>query len=198
VESLGYTAGIYGELVKDGEPFLQIAGDEQARILRNYAGLQHVVGMLTETASDPLTPEEEADPTLLNRRRVEVQYASAVGTLQMILEHRGLIARQTAAAAERAAQAGADRSGVVYFAGQDNMLPTSDDEVEPEPMCGYQLTAEQLDAVRQSLRMHGITWESQDGAAFVSMAQQDQPLIPLLFDARSEYRLIEATVVDDC
>jgi Zinc carboxypeptidase len=198
VESLGYTAGIYGIFVKDGEQFLQVAGDEQARILRNYAGLQHVVGMLTETANEPLTPEEEADPTLLNRRRVEVQYASSVGTLQMVLEHRDAIARQTAAAAERATQAGADRSGVVYFEGQDNMLPTSDDEVEPEPMCGYQLTAEQLDAVRQALRVHGITWESRDGGAYVSMAQPDQPLIPLLFDARSEYRLLEATVVNDC
>jgi hypothetical protein len=127
-----------------------------------------------------------------------VQYASSVGTLQIALEHRDRIARQTAAAAERVTQAGAERSGVVYFAGQDNMLPTSDDEVEPVPMCGYQLTAEQLASVRQALRLHGITWESRDGGAYVSMAQPDQPLIPLLFDARSEYRLLEATVVNDC
>jgi len=198
VEGLGYTAGIYGELVKDGEPFLQIAGDGQARILRNYVGLEHVVGMLTETANEPLTPEEEADPTVLNWRRVNVQYASSVGTLQIALEHRDEIAEQTAAAAERATQAGADRSGLVYFAGQDNMLPTEDDQVEPVPMCGYQLTAEQLDSVRQALRVHGITWESHDGGAYVSMAQPDQPLIPLLFDSRSEYRLLDATVVNDC
>jgi Zinc carboxypeptidase len=198
VEGHGYDAGIYGELVKDGEPFLQIAGDGQARILRNYAGLEHIVGMLTETADAPLTPDEEADPSLLNRRRVEVQYASSVGTLQMTLEHRAELVEQTAAAAERVTQAGADRSGVVYFAGQDNMLPTEDDQVEPEPMCGYQLTAEQLAGVRQALRLHGITWESQAGGAFVSMAQEDQPLIPLLFDARSEYRLLEAAVVADC
>ncbi len=49
MDSLGYTASIYGELVTDGEPFLQIAGDYQARILRNYSGLQHTVGMLSET-----------------------------------------------------------------------------------------------------------------------------------------------------
>ena len=44
VEALGYTSGEYGLYVKDGEQFLQVAGDEQARILRNYAGLAHVVG----------------------------------------------------------------------------------------------------------------------------------------------------------
>ena len=46
VTSLGYSSGIYGQLVKDGEPFRQVAGDGQARILRNYAGLVNVAGML--------------------------------------------------------------------------------------------------------------------------------------------------------
>lgn len=198
VEGIGYTAGIYGEYVKDGEPFLQVAGDDQARILRNYSGLEHVVGMLSETANDPLTPEEEADESLLNRRRVEVNYTSAVGSAQFIGENRTTVERQTAAAAERATTDGADQAGLVYFAGQDNRLPTDESEVEPEPMCGYQLTAEQLTALRTNLRTHGITWERNADGAFVSMAQPDQPLIPLLLDKRSEYGITDATPVADC
>jgi Zinc carboxypeptidase len=198
VRSAGYTTGEYGVLVKDGEPFLQIAGDEQGRILRNYAGLQHSVGMLSETANEPLDPQEEADPALTNRRRVEVNYTSAVGSAQMIAEHRALIARQTAQAEQRATRKGATQSGVVYFAGQDNMIPASEDEVDPTPMCGYQLTATQLDSLRRTLRVHGISWTRDSGGALVSMAQPDQPLIPLLLDQRSEYRLTEATPVDAC
>ena len=78
--------------MKDGEPFRQVAGDGQARILRNYAGLVNVAGMLSETASRPLDDAEEADPSLLNRRRVEVNYASAVGSVQMVIENRGQLA----------------------------------------------------------------------------------------------------------
>jgi hypothetical protein len=198
VRSRGYTTGEYGLLVKDGEPFLQVAGDEQGRILRNYAGLQHSVGMLSETANEPLDPQEEADPALLNRRRVEVNYTSAVGSAQMIAEHRARIATQTTLAEQRATEKGATQSGVVYFAGQDNMVPESEDEVDPTPMCGYELAASQLDSVRRTLRVHGISWTSDADGGFVSMAQPDQPLIPLLLDERSEYRLTEATPVDAC
>ncbi|MDQ4086010.1 MAG: carboxypeptidase [Actinomycetota bacterium] len=198
VESRGHTSGIYGVLVKDGEPFQQVAGDGQARILRNYSGLQHSVGMLSETADAPLTPEEEADPALMNRRRVDVNYTSAVGSANMIAENRTTIARQTALAAQRATEAGAAQDGVVYFAGQDNMLPTSTSGADPTPMCGYRLSAAQLQAWQPTMRNHGITWTDDGGGAFVSMAQPDAPLIPLLFDERSEYRLTEATPVDDC
>ena len=198
VRSLGYTSGEYGLLVKDGEQFQQIAGDEQGRILRNYAGLQHVVGMLSETANEPLSPEEEADPALTNRRRVDVNYSSAVGSAQMVAENRAEIARQTALAAERVTEEGASQSGVVYFAGQDNMIPTAAGEVDPTPMCGYRLDPAQLEALSSTLRLHGITWSEDAGGAFVPMAQEDQPLIPLLLDQRSEYRLTEATPVDGC
>lgn len=198
VESLGYTSGEYGLYVKDGEQFLQVAGDEQGRILRNYAGLSHVVGMLSETANKPLDDAEAADTSLLNRRRVEVNYTSAVGSAQMVLENRATLVRETAAAAERVTREGAEQSGVVYFAGQDNVIPESSAEVEPEPMCGYQLTAAQRTELAPVLRAHGITWRTNAGGAFVTMAQEDQPLIPLLLDARSEHRIAEATPVDDC
>jgi hypothetical protein len=198
VASRGYSTGEYGLLVKDGEQFQQVAGDEQARILRNYAGLEHTVGMLSETANEPLNPQEEADPALLNRRRVDVNYTSAVGSAQMVADNRERIARQTALAAERTTQEGATQDGVVYFAGQDNMIPESSAEVDPTPMCGYRLSGAQLEALSQTLRLHGIAWTSDGDGAFVSMAQPDQPLIPLLLDARSQYRLTEATPVDDC
>ena len=198
VEALGYTSGEYGLYVKDGEQFLQVAGDGQARILRNYAGLQHIVGMLSETADEPLNDAEAADPSLLNRRRVEVNYTSAVGSAQMVVENRDTLIRETAAAAQRVTREGAERSGVVYFAGQDNMIPTASSQVEPQPMCGYQLTAAQRDEFAQVMRLHGISFKRNASGAFVTMAQEDQPLIPLLFDQRSQYRLTEATPVESC
>ncbi len=199
VTSLGYTAGIYGQWVKDGEPFLQVAGDGQARILRNYAGLVNVVGMLSETANEPLDAAEEADATLLNRRRVAVNYASAVGSVQLVMEHRVQLAEQTAASAERNTAAGRERSGVVYFAGQDDMIPTSPNEVEPEPMCGYQLTAAQFTPdLRAKLRIHDITTTARAGGRFVSLAQPTRGLIPLLFDARSQFRILQAEPVETC
>ena len=194
----GYTAGIYGVLVKDGEAFQQIAGDHQARILRNYTGLQHVTGMLTETATGALSPEEKADPALRNRRRVQVEYSSAVGTVQMTSEHRDELAAESAAAAERATEAGASRGGVVYFAGQDTMPPTEDEQVEPEPMCGYQLTGEQLGEVRRTLRLHGISWKRNNQGAYVTMAQPDKTIIPLLLDERAEYGITDATPISSC
>lgn len=195
VTSLGYTSGIYGHYVKDGEPFRQVAGDEQARILRNYAGLVNVAGMLSETANRPLDEAEQADPALTNRRRVEVNYASAVGSLQMTIENRELLERETAAAAARNTEAGRTGAGVIYFAGQDDMLPTESSQVEPEPMCGYQLTTETFQSVRTTLNLHGITSRNADGGRFVTLAQPTRGLIPLLFDERSEYRVAEGTPV---
>ncbi len=198
IEANGHTTGVYGELVKDGKPFLQVAGDHQARILRNYAGLRHQVGQLTETASRAVTSAEENDATLLNRRRVSDQYASAVGSMSMMLENRGVLARQTAAAEQRATQAGAARSGVVYFSGQDSMLPTSSGSVEPRPMCGYQLTAAQLEQVRANLRLQGISWKRNAGGAYVTMAQPARGLIPLLLDERAQYGIAKAEAVTSC
>lgn len=198
IESLGFTTGIYGELVKDGVPFLQIAGDHQARILRNYTGLKHITGQLTETASEAVTPEEENDFSLLNRNRVAAQYASAVGSMSMMLENRSELATASSDAKQEATEAGAAQSGVLYFAGQDNMLPTSADDVEPHPMCGYQLSGEQLTQLQQNLQLHGITWQENEDGAFVTMAQPGRPLIPLLLDERAEYGLTAATPVPTC
>lgn len=195
VTSLGYSAGIYGQWVKDGEPFLQVAGDGQARILRNYAGLVNVVGMLSETANGPLNAAEEADASVLNRRRVEVNYASAVGSVQMALENRDALARQTAAAAERQTELGRTGGGVVYFAGQDDMIPTSRNQVEPKPMCGYQLSSETFQSVRPTLNLHGITSRNADGGRYVTLAQPTRGLIPLLFDSRSQYKIADGTPV---
>ena len=154
--------------------------------------------MLTETATGALTPEEEDDPALRNRRRAQVEYSSAVGTVQMTMERRDQLAEASASAAERATQQGADRSGVVYFAGQDNMLPTEEEQVEPEPMCGYQLTGDQFTKTRRTLRLHGITWKRNNQGVYVTMAQPDKTIIPLLLDQRSEYGLTKGTPITSC
>jgi hypothetical protein len=198
VTSLGYTSGVYGQLIKDGEPYQQVAGDGQGRILRNYAGLVNVVGMLSETANEPLNDEEEADPSLLNRRRVTVNYHSAVGSIEMVQDNRDRLIEETAAAAERQSKAGADRSGVIYFGGQDDMLPTAANQVEAHPMCGYQLSTAQYDKLKATLALHGIEATPTDGGRQVSLAQPTRGLIPLLLDARSEYGLTDATPLETC
>ncbi len=198
VASGGYTTGIYGQLVKDGTAFQQIAGDGQGRILRNYTGLQHITGQLTETASAALTPEETNDATLLNRRRVVGQYDSAVGTVSMLIENRRQLAEASTQAAAAAAQAGADQSGVVYFEGQDDMLPVTPEGADPSPMCGYQLSPAQLTEQRQTLQLHGIAWQKNRDGAFVTMAQAAKTLIPLLFDVRAPFNVTEATPLDTC
>ena len=195
VTSLGYSSGIYGQLVKDGEPFRQVAGDGQARILRNYAGLVNVAGMLSETANEPLNAAEEADASLLNRRRVEVNYASAVGSVQMVIENRDLLARETAAAAARNTELGRTGGGIVYFAGQDDMIPTSASQVEPKPMCGYQLSAATFTDVRTTLALHGVTSRANADGRYVTLAQPTRGLIPLLFDSRSQYKIADGTPV---
>ena len=195
VTSLGYSSGIYGQLVKDGEPFRQVAGDGQARILRNYAGLVNVAGMLSETANEPLNDAEEADASLLNRRRVEVNYANAVGSVQMVIENRDLLARETAAAAARNTELGRAGDGIVYFAGQDDMIPTSASQVEPKPMCGYQLSAATFTDVRTTLALHGVTSRANADGRYVTLAQPTRGLIPLLFDSRSQYKIADGTPV---
>lgn len=198
IEAGGMTDGVYGQLVKDGVPFQQVAGDGQGRILRNYSGLRHIVGQLTEAANKPITAAEKKDPALTNRRRVAVQYASSVGSAELIMERRAAIARTTTQAADRATAQGAARAGVVYFAGQDDMLPTKASEVEAHPMCGYRLTAAQADSLREVLGLHGVRAQKSGDGAFVPMAQSMRGLIPLLLDKRSEFRIAEGTPVGEC
>ncbi|QMW65955.1 succinylglutamate desuccinylase/aspartoacylase family protein [Mumia sp. ZJ1417] len=194
----GFTAGIYGHYVKDGEPFLQVAGDEQVRILRNYAGLVNVVGMLSETATRPLNDDEAADVRVLNNRRVDTNYASALGSAQMIAENRRTLARETAAAAERAIDLGASQGGIVYFGGQDDMVPTLPEQVEPEPMCGYRITPEVFAQVRQALDLHDLKATRAADSYVVSLAQANRALVPLMFDERSEWRVADGTPLESC
>ncbi len=198
IEAGGMTDGVYGQLVKDGVPFQQVAGDGQGRILRNYSGLRHIVGQLTEAANEPVTAAEKKDPALTNRRRVAVQYASSVGSAELIMERRDAIARTTTGAADRGAAQGKARAGVVYFGGQDDMIPTKAAEVEAKPMCGYALTSAQASSLREVLDLHGVTVKKTADGAFVPMAQSMRGLIPLLLDKRSEFKIAEATPVATC
>lgn len=130
---------------------------------------------------------------------MEVNYTSAVGSAEFMTENWRRLDRQTTQAAQRATQKGAVQSGVVYFDGQDSVLPMTGSGVEPNPMCAYQLDADQFGSLESTMELQGISWETtDDGGALVTMAQEDASLIPLLFDERSEYRLTEATPIDDC
>lgn len=198
IQAWGMTDGVYGQLVKNGRPFQQVAGDGQARILRNYSGLRHIVGQLTEAANEPVTAAEKKDASLTNRRRVAVQYASSVGSAELLMERRGAIAAATNGAADRATAQGRKRAGVISFAGQDDMLPTKATEVEAHPMCGYSLTAAQARSLGPVLDLHGIKRTATATGAFVPMAQSMRGLIPLLLDKRSEFGVADATPVASC
>ncbi|RJK94867.1 M14 family metallopeptidase [Vallicoccus soli] len=191
VEDAGFSTGIYGIYNgPDGEPVAQVAGDEDERILRNLAGLRHVAGLLVETRiDDGLEDDPEG-----NVRRVNSQLAAVRGTLSMVLEKRTQLARQTAAARERAAQEGASGDSPYYLGGADNRLPERS-EVLFEPPCAYELTAEQFSSVRRTLTLHGIETTRSGGTVTVSMAQEAQPVIPLLLDERAEYEVAAGTPV---
>ena len=86
VEEAGYSTGVYGIWLRNGQPLAQVAGDQDERILRNSSGLRHSLGILVETNLDPTTPEEEADVKVLNLRRVDSQIVAAEESLNFFSE----------------------------------------------------------------------------------------------------------------
>ncbi len=192
VEAGGNSTGIYGyRYDPDGNVVAQLAGDGQERILRNTAGLRHSLGILVEASNAPASELEEANPALLNQRRVSTQVTAARATLGMVDERRAEIADATAASPARSA---AERT-TVAFAGADNALPTPD-QVAFDPPCGYDLTAAQAAETAQTLALQGIRTEPRaDGSAFVPAAQEARDLVHLLLDERAQEPLTVATPV---
>ncbi|WP_432504216.1 M14 family zinc carboxypeptidase [Kineococcus arenarius] len=182
----GNSTGIYGyRYDAAGNVVAQRAGDGQERILRNTAGLRHSLGILVEASNAPANPLEEANPALLNLRRVDTQVTAARATLGMVAEHRAEIADATAASAARSALERATLS----FAGADNVLPDPD-EVDLAPPCGYRLSAQQAADAAQTLALQGIRTEAQpDGTVFVPAAQESRDLVHLLLDERAQHGL---------
>ncbi|MFB9909118.1 M14 family metallopeptidase [Allokutzneria oryzae] len=195
VESAGHTSGVYGIWTdpNTGEPIKQTAGDGQERILRNTSGLKHAVGMLLESAVDPKDAAEKADPALNARRRVNAHLVSVDSTLKMARERRTQIELATTFSRNLEPF----KREPIYFGGADNQAPKPD-EVLTQPPCGYRLTAQQFQQVRDKLELHDVhSWSVGDGR-FVPLAQQARSLVPLLLDARGQYRITTAEPVSTC
>ncbi|MCP3801133.1 M14 family metallocarboxypeptidase [Allokutzneria sp. A3M-2-11 16] len=195
VESAGHTSGVYGIWTdpNTGEPIKQTAGDGQERILRNTSGLKHAVGMLLESAVDPKNDAEKADPVLNARRRVHSHLVSVNGTLKMARERRAQIELATTLSRNLEPF----KRKPIYFGGADNQ-PAKPEEVLSTPPCGYRLTAPQFQQVRQTLELHDVHSWSVGDAPFVPLAQQARGLIPLLLDAKGQYRITTAERVGTC
>ncbi|NAZ88239.1 DUF2817 domain-containing protein [Kineococcus sp. T90] len=193
VEAGGNSTGIYGYYYDAaGDVVAQQAGDGQERILRNTAGLRHSLGILVEASNAPADALEEANPALLNRRRVDTQVTAARATLGTVAEQRAQIADATAASAIRSAL----ERGPVSFAGADNALP-SPDQVDLDPPCGYRLSAQQAADAAGTLALQGIRTEIQpDGSVLVPAAQEARDLVHLLLDERAQEELTAGEPVD--
>lgn len=199
IKANGMTVRDYGlQLVNGTLVQLGSNGDGDPKILRNYSGLRHVVGELTESASSAVTPAEKADIKLLNKRRVQVGISSVKGTISYLLQQRGPVSILASGAAARATDLGARRAGTIYFGGQDDKIPTSPSLIASPPPCGYQLTAAQYTSLKSTLSLHQINAVPNATGARVSMAQSQRGLIPLLLDARSSDRLTTATALATC
>jgi len=197
-EAAGLTTGVYGIWTRDGVPIAQVAGDEDERILRNASGLRHSLAILVEANNKATTPEEAADPRVLNRRRVTSQLVAAGDSLRFLRDQGDEVRAATRRAPVRKANEGAERSWPIFFRGADNRLP-DDSEIALVPPCGYDLTPEQAAAVAVAFEVHGIRTEPRDGGGvFVGLDQAAEPVIPLLVDPRARFSPVDATIVEDC
>lgn len=189
----GYTTGDYGIWYgPDGTPIAQVAGNEDERIMRNAMGLKHRVGLLTESRVNDFRDEETETENKIRRVRTHVLANQA--TLDFMLEQGAQVRQTVQAAAEQAVTEGASGDQPFFFAGADNALPPAS-AVDLAPPCAYTLTLPQLRDVRQTLNLHGVEFVRDGRTITVSMAQEAQPLIPLLLDPRANHNIVEGSAV---
>lgn len=182
----GLSSGRYGIWTDQvtGRPIRQTAGDGQARILRNMAGVKNAVGLLVESRADALSDTETDHPAYWNKRRVHTQLTALKGAFAFLDRRRG----QIGAATDAARAAGLRDWGPVYTGGADDDPPTAAQTLA-DPPCGYRLSRAQYAAVQDVLGLHGITVHRTTDGAFVPLRQQERALVPLLLDARAAHPL---------
>lgn len=191
----GHTTGTYGIWTDPvtGDPIRQVAGDGQERILRNASGAKNALGLLIESRVDPLTPQEQGDPALNNRRRVESQLSALDGLLSFAVERGAAIEVATTTAR----LTGLLDRGPVYLGGADND-PATPAQTLADPPCGYRLDAAQFAAVKDELALHGVVTKSDREGAFVPLRQSQRKLVPLLLDPGATYHLTSGQPVAAC
>jgi hypothetical protein len=194
-ESAGYSTDEYGMYELADQDIHQSAGDGDEGIARNTMGLRHSLGILVETRvdGDPRNGPQELEEPAVRLRRVAAHTVAIDATLRFMRERGIAVARVTAEARKRAVREGRLRNEPVYFGGADNAEPT-EEQVQDPPPCGYDLSADQLEGVRQTLSLLGV--EARGG--YVTMAQVGEPLIPLLLDERGARHSVTATPRTKC
>src|SRR5690606_16363817 len=157
----------------------------------NTIGVKNALGLLVETRQIPLSGEEQNDPAVNNRRRVDSHLVAVQATLRMLVEHRAEIERATT----EARLAGLRNQGPVYFRGADNDPPPPGD-LANNPPGGYRPTGEQDTQDAAAPPPHDApTLPDENGGRYVPMRQPARSLVPLLLDKRAEFHLTEAEPV---
>lgn len=199
-EAAGYTSDEYGLYAAGDQDVAQTAGDADEGILRNAMGLRHAIGILVESAVTPNPrhgSQEVTSQADVNLRRVESQMVVGMHTLRFMREQGDLAAFATAGAPKRKIREGKTRSEPVYFGGADND-PPEESEIQDPPPCGYVLTPELRDRIAVTMRLLGMRARPEGEGFFVSMAQDAEPVIPLLLDERGLRHAVEAEPIGSC
>jgi hypothetical protein len=193
--SAGYRHGVYGLWTdpRTGAVVRQVAGDGEERILRNMAGIKHVVTLLLETRDNDRATEDRDDVARAARRRVATQL-TALHAVLAYMDARGPRVEALTAAARARAAAG---TGPVYLSGADNEPP------EPglilyDPPCGDRRGARQYAGVRNVLDLHGVRVRQVGDGVLVPLRQEARSLIPLLLDERAPNHLTPGTPAARC
>ena len=199
-EKEGYSADEYGQYELADQDFHQSAGDGDEGIARNAMGLRHSIGILVESAvtEDPRNgPGELTSTEELNRRRVASHLVVTYETLRFIREEGAKAAVKTAGAARAKTKEGKKRNKPVYFGGADNQ-PPEESQVMKTPPCRYEMSAKEAGSIAQVLKLHGIRTVGRGKKVAVPMAQQAEPVIPLLLDGRGTRHSIAAKPITKC
>lgn len=146
--------------------------DANEAVLRQQAALSHSPSLLVET------PRRG---TLSPLARVAAHRAATRAMLEMLREQTRELASGAAAARRNAVAEGAGGRERYYYRSPTRYTDT--------PPCGYSLTEDEYRRVERKLRLHGVAGTPARGFWRVATAQESQPVIGLLLDARAPAEL---------